>query len=49
MREGRSLHRGLARRELWPQYLGGMVTEVIYIAVLMTIGFAIALLAGVIF
>ncbi len=49
MRGGRSLDRGLTRRELWPEYLGGLVTEVVYIAVLGAIAFAIAVLAGVVF
>ena len=49
MRGGGSPDRGLTRRELWPQYLGGLVTEVIYITVLGAIAFGVAVLAGVVF
>ncbi len=49
MRGGGSPDRGLTRREQWPQYLGGLVTEVMYISVLGAIAFVIAVLAGVIF
>ncbi|MBN2840648.1 MAG: hypothetical protein JXP37_06825 [Coriobacteriia bacterium] len=37
--------RGLTRRDMWPSYLGGLLTEVVFITALGAIALVIAVLA----
>lgn len=49
MPNGRSGERGLARREKWPRYLAGMLTETAFILGLTLAAFMLAVLAMVIY
>jgi len=41
--------RGLTRRDMWPGYVGGLLTEVGFIAGLTVIAFVLALVARAVF
>ncbi|MHB1016547.1 MAG: hypothetical protein ACYC2X_01465 [Coriobacteriia bacterium] len=41
----RSTDRGLIRRERWPLYLGGMLTEVVYVLALTGVALVAAVIA----
>ena len=49
MNGDRSANRGLTRREKWPQYVAGMVTETAFILGLALVAFLLAVVAKAIF
>lgn len=49
MKTDRSTERGLASRENWPGYLGGMLTEAAFILGLTLLAFIMAVIAKAVF